>query len=135
MRIWHISLMKALPQQHLVSQWRELSAIAGAIQKNGTPNHVLVNFVLDYDYDHFISYAYYLREEMNRRKIRTMNSVWEKIISLKPDYTILPIEEVYKEKMDKEYFIICYYNLYEKYKCGMFGDEDWNNIMTTTSNY
>ena len=125
MRLWHKALIKALPQQHLVSQWRELSAIAGAIQKNGTPNHVLV----------FISYAYYLREEMTKRKIRTMNSVWEKIISLKPDYTILPIEEVYKNKMDKEYFIICYYNLYEKYKCGMFGDEDWNNIMTTTSNY
>ena len=47
MRLWHINLIKALPQQHLVAQWRELSAIAGAIQKNGTPNHVLVNFVLD----------------------------------------------------------------------------------------
>ena len=91
MRLWHTALNKALPQQHLVAQWRELSAIAGAIQKNGTPNQVLVNFVLDYDYDHFISYAYYLREEMTKRKIRTMNSGWEKIISLKPDYTILPI--------------------------------------------
>lgn len=122
MRIWHTSLIKVLPQAHLVSQWRELSAIAGAIQKNGTPNHILVNFVLDYDYDHFISYAYCLREEMNRRKIRTMNSVWEKIVSLKPNYTILPIEEVYKEKMDNVYLEICYYNLYEKYLCGMFDD-------------
>lgn len=129
MRIWHTSLIKALPQQHLVSQWRELSAIAGAIQKNGTPNHVLVNFVLDYDYDHFISYAYYLREEMTKRKIRTMNSVWDKIVSLKPDYIILPIDEVYKEKMDNVYLKICYYNLYEKYLCGMFDNEDYNNIL------
>ena len=128
MRIWHTKLIKALPKIHLQGAWRELSAIAGAIQKNGTPNHILVNFVLDYDYDHFISYAYYLREEMTKRKIRTMNSVWEKIISLKPDYNLLPIEEVYKEKMGKEYLKICYYNLYEKYICGMFGDEDWNNI-------
>ena len=59
MRIWHTKLIKALPKIHLVAQWRELSAIAGAIQKNGTPNHVLVNFVLDYDYDNFISYAYF----------------------------------------------------------------------------
>ena len=51
MRLWHTKLIKALPNMHLQSQWRELSAIAGAIQKNGTPNHVLVNFVLDYDYD------------------------------------------------------------------------------------
>lgn len=122
MRLWHTKLIKTLPNMHLQAQWRELSAIAGAIQKNGTPNHVLVNFVLDYDYDNFISYAYYIRQEMTNRGIRTMNSVWEKIISLKPDYTILPIEEVYKEKMDKLYLKICYYNLFEKYICGMFDD-------------
>lgn len=120
MRIWHTKLIKVLPKIHLVAQWRELSAIAGAIQKNGTPNHVLVNFVLDYDYDNFISYAYYTREEMNKRNIRTMNSVWEKIISLKPNYKIIPIEEVYKNKMNDLYLKICYYNLYEKYLCGMF---------------
>ena len=135
MWLWHTALIKALPQQHLKAQWRELSAIAGAIQKNGTPNHILVNFVLDYDYDHFISYAYYLREEMTKRKIRTMNSVWEKIVSLKPDYTILPIEKVYKEKMDFTYLTICYYNLLEKYMCGMFGNEDWNNIQSTITNF
>ena len=89
-----------------MAQWRELSAIAGAIQKNGTPNHVLVNFVLDYNYDNFISYAYYIRQEMTNRGIRTMNSVWEKIISLKPNYNLLPIDEVYKEKMDKLYLKI-----------------------------
>ena len=129
MRLWHTKLIKALPNMHLQAQWRELSAIAGAIQKNGTPNHVLVNFVLDYDYDNFISYAYYLREEMTKRKIRTMNSVWEKIISLKPNYNLLSIDEVYKEKMDNVYLEICYYNLYEKYLCGIFGEEDYNNIL------
>ena len=125
MRLWHTKLIKALPKAHIVAQWREVSAIAGAIQKNGTPNHVLVNFVLDYDYDHLISYAYYLREEMNKRKIRTMNSVWEKIISLKSNYTLLPIEEVYKEKMNDTYLKICYYNLFEKYLCGMFEEEEY----------
>jgi uncharacterized protein (TIGR02328 family) len=135
MRLWHTKLIKALPNMHLQSQWRELSAIAGAIQKNGTPNHVLVNFVLDYDYDNFISYAYYIRQEMTNRGIRTMNSVWEKIISLKPDYTILPIEEVYKDKMDFTYLTICYYNLLEKYICGMFDSKDWNNIQLVLTNF
>ena len=123
MRLWHTKLIKVLPKMHLQAQWRELSAIAGAIEKNGTPNHVLVNFVLDYDYDNLISYAYYLRQEMSNRNIRTMNSVWEKIISLKPNYTILPLEEVYKEKMNNVYLKICCYNLYEKYLCGMFNDK------------
>lgn len=123
MRLWHTKLIKVLPKMHLQAQWREISAIAGAIEKNGTPNHVLVNFVLDYDYDNLISYAYYLRQEMSNRNIRTMNSVWEKIISLKPNYTILPLEEVYKEKMNNIYLKICCYNLYEKYLCGMFNDK------------
>lgn len=124
MRLWHTSLIPVLPREHLVAQWRELSAIAGKIELNGTPNHVLVNFVTDYDFDHFISYAYYIREEMNKRKYRTMNSVWDKIESLKPDWKLLPIEEVYKNKMSDFYLTVCYYNLYEKYDCGMFDNFD-----------
>ena len=107
MRLWHTSLIKVLPHEQLVAQWRELSAIAGAIQKKGTPNHILVNFVLDYDFDHFISYTHYVRKEMTRRGYRTMNSVWNKIVTLKPDYTILPLKEVYARKMNNTYFDIC----------------------------
>ena len=124
MRLWHTSLISVLPREHLVAQWRELSAIAGKIQTSGTPNHVLVNFVTDYDFDHFISYAYYIRQEMTARKYRTMNSVWEKIVSLKPDWILLPIEEVYKNKMNDFYLTVCFYNLYEKYDCGMFDNFD-----------
>lgn len=128
MRLWHTSLIPVLPREHLVAQWRELSSIAGKIQLNGAPNHVLVNFVMDYDFDHFISYAYYVREEMTRRGYRTMNSVWEKIISLKPNYTILPIVSVYLAKMNNIYFDVCWYNLYEKYLCGGIKEEDWMKI-------
>lgn len=125
MRLWHKKMIKGLPREQLVAQWRELSAIAGAIQKNGTPNHILVNFVLKYDYDHFISYANLIREEMTSRGYRTMNSVWEKIISLKPNYNLLPFEEIYSNKMNKEYLTICYYNLYEKYLCNGLTDAEW----------
>ena len=124
MRLWHTSFIEVLPREQLVAQWRECSAIAGAIQKNGTPNHVLVNFVLDYDFDHFISYSYYIRQEMTRRKYRTMDSVWNKIVSLKPDWKLLPLDEVFPNKMTDFYLIVCYYNLYEKYDCGMFDNFD-----------
>jgi len=131
MRLWHTKFISVLPREQLVAQWRELSAIAGAIQKNGTPNHMLVNFVLDYDYDHFISYAYYVRKEMTSRGYRTMNSVWDKITSLKDDdYNILPLDEVYADKMDNTYFDICYYNLYEKYLCGGVLNTDWLKILS-----
>lgn len=33
MRIWHTDLIKVLPREQLISQWRECSSIAGAIQK------------------------------------------------------------------------------------------------------
>lgn len=124
MRLWHTALIPALPREQLVAQWRELSAIAGKIQLSGTPNHVLVNFVTDYDFDHFISYAYYIRQEMTRRKYRTMNSVWEKIVDLKPNWTLLPLEKIYSAKMNDFYLTVCYYNLYEKYDCGMFENFD-----------
>ena len=128
MRLWHTSLIKVLPREQLVAQWREVSACVGSIQKKGTPNHILVNFIMDYDFDHLISYAYYVREEMTRRGYRTMNSVWDKIVSLKPDYTILPLEEVYSKKMNNTYLGICCYNLYEKFLCGGFNFEEWMKI-------
>lgn len=57
-----------------------------------------------------------------------MESVWKKIIALKPDYNILPFEEVYTEKMDKVYWIICYYNLKEKWLCSGISSDDWKRI-------
>lgn len=128
MRLWHKFLIKALPREQLVAQWRECSAIAGGIQKNGTPNHILVNKVLDYDFDHFITYSKLIRDEMTRRNYRTMNSVWDKIVGLKPDWKEIPISLLYYEWMDQEYLDICYYNLLEKYRCGGITEEDWKKI-------
>lgn len=125
MRIWHTHLISVLPREQLVAQWRELSSIAGSIQKKGTPNHVLINFVLDYPFDHFISYAAAIRKEMTKRGYRTMNSVWEKIVNLKPEWEEIPFENIYKEKMNDEYLKICYYNLYEKYLCGGIKTNEW----------
>ena len=129
MRLWHKDFITVLPREQLVAQWRELSAIAGSIQKKGTPNHILVNFILNYDYNHFISYAELVRNEMTKRGYRTMNSVWEKIISLKPDWDKLSFDKIYEDKMNNEYLIICYYNLYEKYLCGGIKEEDYNKIL------
>ena len=128
MRLWHRDLISALPREQLVAQWRELSSIAGAIQKNSTPNHLLVNFVLDYDYDNFISYALEVREEMTRRGYRTMQSVMDKIVNLKPDYNRLPFEKIYEDKMTLDYLQVCYWNLYEKFMCGGFSEEEWDKI-------
>lgn len=135
MRLWHTQLFDSLPRQQLVAQWRELSSIAGAIQKNGTPNHMLVNFVLDYPYDHFISYAFYLRQAMTRRGYRTMDSVWNKIIALKPDYQLLSLEDIYADKMNKFYLKVCLWNLIEKVQCGGIIEEPYRTCIEDMWNY
>lgn len=130
MRLWHKDLIEVLPREQLIAQWRELSAIAGNIQKKRTSNHILVNYVLSYDFDHFISYSYLVRKEMTKRGYKTMDSVWNKIVSLKPDYTQLNFSEIFKEKHNIRYLTQCYYNLQEKYDCNGIKQEDWQKIST-----
>lgn len=129
MRMWHVQMISALPREQLVAQWRELSSIAGNIKEKGTPNHILVNKVINYPMNHFITYAAAVRAEMTKRGYRTMDKVWEKIISVcDGDYNILPLNEIYPEWMNDTYFVICYYNLKEKQLCGGIKSEDWNKI-------
>ena len=128
MRLWHKDFISVLPRQQLVAQWRELSSIAGNIKTKGTPNHMLVNKIMDYPLNHFITYSAAVRAEMTRRGYRTMDKVWDKIVNVCPDYNIIPIEEVYSEWMGPEYLLICFWNLREKYLCGGMTDEEWKKI-------
>lgn len=128
MRLWHVQLISALPREQLIAQWRELSAIAGNINTKGTPNHMLVNPVMEYPLSYFITYAEAVRAEITKRGYRTMNKVWDKICSVCPNYEILPIDEIYKGWMDKDYMKICYYNLFEKFLRGCITEKDWSNI-------
>ena len=129
MRLWHKDLIEALPREQLVAQWRELSAIAGNLSMKGTPNHILVNKVLNYPLNHFISYAHYVRAEMTRHGYRTMDSVWNKIVAVADgDYNILPIEELYPGWHNDRYLAQCYYNLEEKYDCGGVTEENFKKI-------
>lgn len=132
MRLWHKDLINALPREQLVAQWRELSAIAGNLNTKGTPNHILVNKVCDYPRDHFISYAFWVRQEMTRRGYRTMDSVWNKIYCTREvDYgeiEILPIEELFPGWHNDRYLEQCYFNLEEKYDCGGVAQEWFEKV-------
>lgn len=128
MRLWHKNLIKVLPREQLVAQWREVSAIAGAIIKNGTPNHLLVNKVLNYDFDHFITYSKLIKDEMTARGYRTTSTVWDKIVNLEPSWKEIPIHELFPNWHTGRYLKQCYYNLEEKYDCGGISPEDWAKI-------
>ena len=128
MRLWHWKLIPALPREQLVAAWRELSAIAGNLNTKGTPNHILVNKVLDYPREHFISYALYVRQEMTRRGYRTMDSVWNKIYCTREsdfgELEIVPLEDLFPGWHNDRYLEQCYFNLEEKYDCGGV-DKEW----------
>ena len=132
MRIWHWKLIPALPREQLVAAWRELSAIAGNLNTKGTPNHILVNKVLNYPREHFISYALYVRQEMARRGYRTMESVWNKIYCTREtdfgEMEIIPLAELFPGWHNYRYLTQCYHNLEEKYDCGGISEEAFQKI-------
>ena len=130
MRLWHQSLISVLPREQLVAQWRECSAIAGAIQKNGTPNHILVNYVVD-NLNSFVAYSYLVRQEMTNRGYRTMENVWTKIVSIVDTnvWKDLTLKEIFEKEHNFRYFLQCYYNLQEKYDHGGISKKDWQNII------
>ena len=130
MRLWHKDLIEVLPKQQLVAQWRELSTIASNIKTKGYPNHLLVDKVVGYSFNHFISYAAYVRQEMTKRGYKTMDRVWQNIISVaNGDYNILPKEELYPSWHNHRYLTQCYYNLEEKYDCGGISQEEFDKII------
>jgi len=129
MRIWHKELIPYLPREQLIAQWRELSAIASNIKTKGTPNHILVNKVMNYPFNDFITYAAAVRQEMTYRGYRTMDSVWKKITSIaNDDYNIMPLDEIFNGWHNDRYLLQCILNLEEKYDCGGINQKDWDRI-------
>jgi uncharacterized protein (TIGR02328 family) len=127
MRLWHKDLISVLPRQQLLSQWRELSAIVGAINKNGTPNHLLVNKILQYDLSHFTSYANLILKEMHKRKYKISTNVVSKVFNI-CDNNKISDSEIYKYWHTTRYLKQCLYNLQEKYDCGGITIEEWQLI-------
>ena len=129
MRLWHRELISVLPREQLVAQWRECSAIAGAIQKNGTPNHILVNYVIK-DLNSFVAYSAAVRAEITRRGYRTMDKVWEKIaaVAADPFWKTLSFDDIFSDYHTDNYLRQCWYNLEEKYDRDGITQDDWLKI-------
>lgn len=138
MRLWHKDLISFLPRLQLLSQWRECCCIAKNLAVDGTPNHLLVNKILDYPLCHFTSYTKMIMEEMLERgyKINKVASYnyddnIDGASSKLDDYNIcttVPTDVIYEEWHDNVYLVISLYNLYEKHLCGGISDEEWDKI-------
>jgi uncharacterized protein (TIGR02328 family) len=127
MRLWHKDLIPYLPQQQLLGQWRECCLIAKTIKETDTPNHILVNRIMNYSLNHFWSYGTEVAAELIRRGYQVNENKFTQYFD---NQTLMRIshELIFKEWHDEEYLTICYYNLLEKYRCGGISREEFEPI-------
>ena len=129
MRLWHYKLIPYLDKQRLVAQWRECCCIAKNIADNGTPNHILVNKVLNYPLKHFYTYGLLIYNEMRKRNYKTNMNKFEKYFNDENgEVQIQFTGQVFKDWHNTRYLRQCLYNLQEKYDCGGITDDEWQRI-------
>lgn len=132
MRLWHVDLLPVLPWKQLVSQWRECCAIARCIAKHGTTNHKLVNKVLSSRGD-FLEYTSRVVVEMLDRGYKPNKQSWSEFvqnITTGKDYfeTCATHFNLFPGWFTNRYLMQCYYNLQEKFDCGMITAQEWEKI-------
>lgn len=126
MRLWHKDLIPVLPKQQLIGQWRECCLIAKNIAEKGTPNHLLVNRIMDYPIEHFFRYGIRIVNEMERRgyKVNLYKFTrWFYKLSAEREY-----EDIFNTWHNDRYLKQCYYNLQEKYDCGGITQAEWDTL-------
>lgn len=126
MRLWHKDLLPYLPKQQLVSQWRECCCIAKNISVSGTPNHILVNRILEYPERHFVCYAGMVCDVM---QCRGYNVNTEKFLQHTTYNSVfVGVSDLFANWHDDIYLRQCLYNLEEKYICNGISKEEWQRI-------
>lgn len=123
MRLWHIDLIPYLPKSQLIAQWRELNSI---FKKQD--NHILINYIYNYDKTYLLTYTMIVKNEMHNRDIciRNLDNFME---YFKDCHGYNTCKERFIEH-NNEYLTICYYNLKEKHIRGQkdFTKEIWNKL-------
>lgn len=127
MRLWHKDLIPVLPDKQLLGQWRECCAIAKNIATKGTPNHLLVNKIMNYPSDHFWSYGSFVAGEMLHRGFAVDFEKFNKYFPF-GGYALEKIDDIFKGWHNKRYMSQCFMNLQEKFDCGGIKAEDYNKI-------
>lgn len=134
MRLWHKDLIRVLPKQQLISQWRECIAIAKSIQQYGSTRHGLVEKVMNYPISHLYYYTDLVVLELIERgykvspfALRKFEDIMGKIAYRHYD-DLVNENELFEGWHDARYLAQCYYNLQEKYDCGLITEYEWRNI-------
>jgi len=131
MRLWHKNLIPVLPRQQLLGQWRECCAIAKAIAENGTPNHLLVNRIMDYPLSQFYNYGLMVADEMLSRGYNVDHFRFTKYF---PMSARTKTDDLFEGWHNDRYLLQCFYNLQEKFDCGGIPEDEWELIYERVDN-
>lgn len=128
MRLWHIDLLPYLPNQMIISQWRECLAIKRQWDK-GTLKHRLVSYVMRYEKIWLFDYVKVLIAQMKNRNINYQKNLYDEFYewSEQNTYIMKPPILRYSEHDDR-YLKQCYYNLQEKYDREIISEDVWQRI-------
>ena len=128
MRLWSKQLIPALPRKQLLGQWRECCLIAKGIKENGTPNHILVNRVMDYPIEHFVNYTLRVVLECEKRGYRINTGIFTKYFNF-DDYKAILTDDIFPEWHNQRYLRQCFYNLQEKRDVNGISQDEWYEIL------
>ena len=126
MRLWHKDLIDSLPRKQLLGQWRECCAIIKNIKEKGTPNHLLVNKIMDYDLKHFYTYGLYVFIETEHRDYKCNLRKFDQYF--KGGKIVKTFDELFDGWHNERYLDQCFYNLQEKFDCGGMSEEEWEKV-------
>ena len=138
MRLWHKDLIPYLPRQQLLAQWRECCAIISNIANKGTPNHLLVNKILDYPICQFWIYSKLVIEEMEIRgyKISSISkNNFQKYYDSLNNNEFKSTCGIFENWHNERYLKQCLFNLQEKYDCGGISEKEWLFISNVFGKY
>lgn len=118
MRLWHYQLLPFLPRLQLLSQKKECDLIWKDIKEGKQTNHILINYIWNYDFPTIaLSHYYYLlKNEFIKRGYNFINNSTEEDLDYY-DYISTQSISPYLEH-NISYLRQCYYNLEEKYQRG-----------------
>ena len=139
MRLWHKDLIHYLPRHQLIAQWRECCAVCSNWVKKATPNHLLVNKVLNYPKIEFYNYTMLIVQEMTNRNYKISKI---SLSNFKFNYSCIPndnakpnFKNLFENWHNERYLKQCLFNLQEKYDCGGIPEDEWKLIQDNFDEY
>ena len=126
MRLWHIDLIPYLPKSQLVAQKRECDLILKNWKNGKDTNHILINYIYNYEKYEFVIYYSKLQAEFKKRNFNFN----DKYNVAKEKWGSKYYLSCYLGDHNNEYLTICYWNLREKYIRGQkdFTKEIWEKL-------